>query len=102
MLLTFVNLLKIQLFSFLVENAELLSGLESIRQKLVSDWIGPAFLIVVVGVAITFIWKRQIRELLIFLLFAGVVGAIIYGAQELFGSAGKVKNAVDNTVRSIS
>lgn len=64
------------------------AGLGSLQQTLVSNWIGPAFLIVVAGCAIKFIISRQFRELAGFLGIAVVVALLVFNADGLFGSGG--------------
>lgn len=64
------------------------AGLGKIQEGLVSNWIGPAFFIVVAGFAIKFIISRQFRELAGFLGIATVVGLLIFNAGGLFGDDG--------------
>lgn len=64
------------------------SGLGSLQGNLVSNWIGPAFFIVVAGFAIKFIISRQFRELAGFLGIAAVVGLLIFNTGGLFGDKG--------------
>ena len=64
------------------------AGLGNLQQTLVSNWIGPAFFIVVAGFAIKFIISRQFRELAGFLAIAAVVALLVFNADGLFGSGG--------------
>lgn len=64
------------------------AGLGNLQQTLVSNWIGPAFFIVVAGFAIKFIISRQFRELAGFLGIAAVVALLVFNADGLFGSGG--------------
>lgn len=77
------------------------AGLGTLQSNLVSNWIGPAFLIVVAGLAIKFIISRQFRELAGFLAIAAVVGLLIFNAGGLFGSNGIFKNIADGFSTSI-
>ena len=70
--------------SILLANA----GLGELQRTLVSNWIGPAFFIIVAGVAIKFIVSRQFRELAGFLGIAAVVALLIFNAGGLFGTDG--------------
>lgn len=63
-------------------------GLGNLQESLVSNWIGPAFFIVVAGFAIKFIISRQFRELAGFLAIAAVVALLVFNADGLFGSGG--------------
>ena len=64
------------------------AGLGTLQKTLVSNWIGPAFFIVVAGFAIKFIVSRQFRELAGFLGIAAVVALLIFNAGGLFGTDG--------------
>jgi len=64
------------------------AGLGNLQQTLVSNWIGPAFFIIVAGFAIKFIVSRQFRELAGFLAIAAVVALLVFNADGLFGSGG--------------
>lgn len=64
------------------------AGLGSLQQTLISNWIGPAFFIVVAGFAIKFIISRQFRELAGFLGIAAVVALLVFNADGLFGTGG--------------
>ena len=64
------------------------AGLGNLQQTLVSNWIGPAFFIVVAGFAIKFIILRRFRELAGFLAIAAVVALLVFNADGLFGSGG--------------
>lgn len=64
------------------------AGLGSLQQTLVSNWIGPAFFIVVAGFAIKFIIARQFRELAGFLGITTIVALLVFNADGLFGSGG--------------
>lgn len=70
--------------SILLANA----GLGALQKTLVSNWIGPAFFIIVAGVAIKFIVSRQFRELAGFLGIAAIVALLIFNAGGLFGTNG--------------
>lgn len=64
------------------------AGLGSLQKTLVSNWIGPAFFIVVAGFAIKFIISRQFRELAGFLGIAAIVALLVFNSNGLFGTNG--------------
>lgn len=64
-------------------------GLNSILDSFITDWAGPAYLIMVICIAIPMIKDRQFRALIIFLIFAAVLGVVIFFGKELFGKEGK-------------
>lgn len=66
----------------------ILLGLSTLQGTLVEKWIGPAFMIVVAGIAIKFIISRQFRELAGFLGIAAVVALLVFNGDGLFGKAG--------------
>lgn len=72
------------------------AGLGTLQETLVSNWIGPAFFIVVAGFAIKFIVSRQFRELAGFLGIAAIVALLIFNAGGLFGTDGIFYNIADS------
>lgn len=77
-------------------------GLSDIYKKFVEDWAGPAFLIIIVVVAIPMIKERQFRNLLIFLVFAAVIGVIVFYGEDIFGKDKGITNATKGLVDSIN
>lgn len=72
------------------------AGLGSIQKNLVTNWIGPAFFIVVAGFAIKFIISRQFRELAGFLGIAAIVALLVFNAGGLFGTDGVFYKIADS------
>lgn len=72
------------------------AGLGTLQKTLVSNWIGPAFFIIVAGIAIKFIVSRQFRELAGFLGIATIVALLIFNAGGLFGTKGIFYNIADS------
>lgn len=64
------------------------AGLGSLQKTLISNWIGPAFFIIVAGFAIKFIISRQFRELAGFLGIAAIVALLVFNSNGLFGTNG--------------
>ena len=83
--------------SILLANA----GLGTLQTTLVSNWIGPAFFIVVAGLAIKFIVSRQFRELAGFLGIAAIVALLIFNGAGLFGESGVFYKIADSFSTSI-
>lgn len=71
-------------------------GLGRLQTNLVSNWIGPAFFIVVAGFAIKFIISRQFRELAGFLAISAVVALLVFNASGLFGKGGIFYNIANS------
>lgn len=65
-------------------------GLGGLTDKLRSDWVGPAFIIVVIVLVIAFMWRRQWMGLITFLAFAVVVGIVIFRTDTFFGQSGSL------------
>lgn len=78
------------------------AGLGTLQDTLVSNWIGPAFFIVIAGFAIKFILSRQFRELAGFLLIAAVVALLVFNADGLFGENGVFYKIADAFSGSLS
>lgn len=76
-------------------------GLAGVQNNLVSNWVGPAFLIVVAVIAVKFVVSRQFRELAGFLAIAAIVALLVFNADSLFGSEGIFKNIADSFARLI-
>lgn len=79
-----------------------LFDLNGLLQTATTGWIGPVFLIIVAGVSITFLIRREIRQLLIFLVIAAIVGLLVYGGQALFGQQGNLKNAANTVANNVN
>lgn len=65
-----------------------LAGISAIKKWLVDGYIGPAFLIVIAGVALTLMLNRQFRALIGFVGFCVVIALLIFGGDKLFGEDG--------------
>ena len=65
-----------------------LLGITAVQDSLISDWIGPAFLLVVAALSIKFVIQRQFRELATFLVIAAVVAVLIFAGSYVFGKDG--------------
>lgn len=79
------------------------AGLGALQSNLVSNWIGPAFFIIVAGFAIKFIISRQFRELAGFLAIAAVVALLVFNAGGLFGNNGifyRIANSFSSSLSS--
>ena len=74
--------------SFILLAADATPGLGKLQSNLIENWIGPAFFIVVAGLAIKFIISRQFRELAGFLAIAAVVAILVFNSDGLFGEGG--------------
>lgn len=68
----------------------LYSGLGGIQDKLISNWIGPAFFIMVAVFALYFIKEQQFRKLLAFVGISIVVGILIFYGSEIFDKDGSL------------
>lgn len=79
----------------------LTGGLEALRKTVVTDWLGPAYLLGVAVMAIIFLKDREFRKLGAFIVIAGVVGALIFAAPELFGKDKGVTKGVTNAVKKV-
>lgn len=69
-----------------------LGGLDTIETTLRTSWVGPAFMIVLIGLAITFMIRRQWMTMVTFIAFATVVGIIIFRTSTFFGDQGALTN----------
>ena len=78
------------------------SGLSGVQSNLIGNWIGPIYIVVVAGVAITFLVQREIRKLMVFFVIAAIVGVLIFLGPQLFGSGGNVTKATKNVTDGIN
>lgn len=80
-------------------------GLRGLYDELVSNWLGPIFLIVMAIVAIYFVKNRQFRELAAFIGICVIVALLIFFGDKLFGtgkgSGGTLTNAANKIVEQI-
>lgn len=65
----------------------MLAGLSGIQTSLITNWIGPIFLMGVAAFALVFIKDRAWMKLIGFIGIAAVVGVLIFAGGTLFGSA---------------
>lgn len=70
-----------------------LAGLNELSQSVITDWIGPIYLLGVAGFALYFIKDREFRKLAAFLGIAAIVGALIFFGKDWFGNGGKLTKA---------
>lgn len=77
-------------------------GLSNLQSTISTNWVGPIFIIVVGAVGITFLVKREIRKLIIFLVIAAIVGVLVYGASGLFGSSGALNKSATNIANNVN
>lgn len=80
----------------------LMAGLGTTYQNLISNWIGPAFLIVVAAVSIKFLISRQFRELGSFLIIAAIVAVLIFAGPALLGEAGVFKRIAEDGAKQLN
>ena len=76
------------------------AGLSGLSDKLVNDWIGPIYIVLVAVVAITLLMKKEIRSLVAFLVVAVICGLLVYFGKDLFGS--KLTKSAKDAAGSIS
>lgn len=76
--------------------------LSSAYQTFISGWIAPIFFIIVAAVAIILLWKRQIRELVIFIVIAALCGLLIFFGNDLFGQDGNLTGAANKVAKEIN
>lgn len=80
----------------------LFDGLSGLQTTITNNWVGPIFIVIVGAVGITFLVKREIRKLIIFLIIAAIVGVLVYGASGLFGSGGKLNQSASNLASNVN
>lgn len=82
--------------------AVMLAGLSKVQNNLIRDWIGPAAIIIIAGVAAALLFKRELRGLLVFLGIAAVATFLIFFGGSVFGKGGKAPKAVDNVLKTVT
>ena len=78
------------------------AGIGDLTRTLRDNWIGPVFIIIVAAISITFLIRRQIRELLIFVGIAALVGALIFFGDNLFGQNGSLTRVANDSAGQIN
>lgn len=79
----------------------LAKGLSGLYDTLVSNWIGPAYLIGVAAFAIIFLKDREFRKLFAFLAIAAIVGILIFFTKDLFDKGGSFTKTVGETAKKV-
>lgn len=82
-------------------NFLILAGLDGLRSNLVTQWIGPAALIVIAGCSIKFLIDRNFRMLASFIVIGAIVAVLIYGTELFFGQNGTFKKAVEEGAKQV-
>lgn len=76
-----------------------LDGLSSLTEWLLNSWVQPLFLLIVAAMALFLLKDKKMRELIIFLIFAAIVGVFVFLGNDIFGGnrglTGVAKKAAD-------
>lgn len=78
-----------------------IGGIGRLQTDIVSNWIGPAFLMAIGGISIKFVISRQFRELAGFLGIAAVVALLVFAPSTIFGPTGiftKIAKAMSGSI----
>lgn len=67
-------------------------GLESVVDTLRNSWIGPAFIILVLILALIAFWRKSFRSMMAMLALAIIAGLLIYRTEDFVGSSGSLTN----------
>ena len=78
------------------------TGLSTVQTNLITNWIGPVYIVLVAAGAIVFLVQREIRKSLVFFIIAAVVGVLVFLGSSLFGSSGNVTTATKNVTDNIN
>jgi hypothetical protein len=73
----------------------ILGGLQGLQTTIIRDWIGPALLIVIAAMAVFFAFKRQFREMIIFLVIGAIAAVLVFGGSALFSADGAFTSAAE-------
>lgn len=77
-------------------------GISTLMTQLLDNWIAPAFIFIVAAISLTFLFKRQFRELATFAIIAAVAGAMIFFGIELFGKNGTFSTLAKDGAQTIN
>lgn len=88
--------------TLLLNMTPLAQGLSGVYSQVVNNWIGPLFLILVAGVSITFIMRREFRQLISFLVIAVIVALLVFAGEAFFGSGGSLTNVAKREAQQIN
>lgn len=80
----------------------LLSGLSSLQQTIISDYLGSAFLVILGITALVGFWKKSIRDVLTAFGLAILVAVLLFGAAGLVGESGTLTNVAKDQLSSIN
>lgn len=72
------------------------AGFSSLKDSLVTDWLGPVLLIVIAIYGIILAWKRELRQAGVALVIFIVAAVLVFFGDDLFSESGSaVKGAKD-------
>lgn len=77
------------------------AGLGDLSENIISNWLGPIFLVAVAAFAIIFIKDRAWMKLIGFVGIAAIVGVLIFAGDTFFGENGSLKGVAEDAGKSI-
>lgn len=77
-------------------------GLSGLTSSLITNWIGPAFLLVIAGIAIVLAIRRQLMAFLSFALVGVLAAIFIYGGAALFGENGSLTKVGKDVAKEVN
>lgn len=72
------------------------AGLDGLVDSFRSDWVGPAFIGLIMVLAVISLWKREWRGLFGLLALGVVVGLLVFAGDDLFGSKDATLTGIGN------
>lgn len=78
------------------------NGLNGLKNDVIDNWVGPAFLIVLAVVGLVLVWKKEIRAGLSFIAVAIIGALFIFAGDTLFGKNGNLTDAGKKAVSKIN
>lgn len=79
----------------------LYAGLSGLQDTIISDWLGPVFIVAVAAFAIVFIKDRAWMKLIGFVGIAAIVGVLIFAGEAFFGEDGSLKGVAETAGKDI-
>lgn len=77
-------------------------ALSNLVDFVINSWIGPAFVLIIAGVAIVLALKRQLAAFLSFAAIAVLAAIFIFFGSDLFGKNGNISKAGKDVATKIN
>lgn len=78
------------------------AGISGMADKIITDWLGPVFILAVAAFAIVFVKDRAWMKLLGFVGISAIVGCLVYFGKDFFSDTGSLSGVAKSKAGEIT